>query len=179
MGVYLEPMRRSDDGKRSKLRADTIDELHAFAADHGLDRAAFSANPTVDDLGYYDLTPRQRRQALRGGAAALEWSDAYQRISAQMVAGTRRVTTRTARFGVTRAPAPDPARSAAVMPASRPVPAAEPPTSAPTEAAPDPWQRRAAARQQQPMVFDLALIDPAEDAPVGRFGRRARRNQLA
>jgi hypothetical protein len=97
------------------LRADSADELHRFATEVGIARSSFVGNPTVEDLGYYDLAGRDRRRALKAGADALEWSDAYQRISEQMVAGTRRATSRHGRFGVTR-------------PASRPTPATAPTT---------------------------------------------------
>ena len=111
MGVYLEPVRKTDDrGRRSKLRADSVDELHQFVETAGLARATFVPNPTVEDLGYYDLGGRERRRAVKAGADDLDWTDAYRRISDQMVAGTRTVTRRRGRFGVTqRVATPTPA----------------------------------------------------------------------
>lgn len=48
------------------LYADTLDELHAFAARLGMKRAWFQHKP--GRLPHYDLTATRRRQAVRLGA---------------------------------------------------------------------------------------------------------------
>ncbi len=47
------------------LTADTLDELHAFAAKIGMKRSWFQDHPTAP---HYDLTPKRRDLALRIGA---------------------------------------------------------------------------------------------------------------
>ena len=47
------------------LAADTLDELHEFAARLGLKRSWFQEHPALD---HYDLTQNKRRLAVRLGA---------------------------------------------------------------------------------------------------------------
>ena len=47
------------------LSADTLDELHAFAARIGMKRSWFQDHPIMP---HYDLTPARREAALRAGA---------------------------------------------------------------------------------------------------------------
>lgn len=52
-------------GGSSHLTASTIDELHTFAEHLELPHTWFQDHPRVP---HYDLTPRMREKALRGGA---------------------------------------------------------------------------------------------------------------
>jgi hypothetical protein len=52
------------------LQADTVDELHAFAARLGLHRHWFQHRPGRPDRDHYDLTADLREQALAAGAIA-------------------------------------------------------------------------------------------------------------
>jgi hypothetical protein len=71
MGVYVDKLR--DWGWRlgpsSHLIADTLDELHAFAARLGLRRAWFQ---NARSAPHYDLTAKRREVAVRLGAVELE-----------------------------------------------------------------------------------------------------------
>ena len=52
------------------MQADTVEELHAFAARLGLKREWFQERPGCPDLDHYDLTASKREMALRLGAIA-------------------------------------------------------------------------------------------------------------
>jgi hypothetical protein len=74
MAVYVDHAFRhgewgiwSDGGH---LQADTVQELHAFAAALGLRRQWFQHRPGRPDRDHYDLTAAKRRQALAAGAIA-------------------------------------------------------------------------------------------------------------
>jgi len=56
---------RRTGGRWCHLTADTVDELHAFAARLGLKRAWFQDHSRHP---HYDLTPGKRAQAVRMGA---------------------------------------------------------------------------------------------------------------
>ncbi len=63
----------------SHLVADTVSELHAFAARLGLKRAWFQSG---DGIPHYDLTVYKRRAALRLGASEITTKEMGQRICA-------------------------------------------------------------------------------------------------
>ena len=50
------------------LQADTLDDLHAFAARLGLKREWFQSKPGRPDKDHYDLTRKRRDQAILLGA---------------------------------------------------------------------------------------------------------------
>jgi hypothetical protein len=50
------------------LQADTVEELHAFAAKLGLRRAWFQSKTGRPEMDHYDLTKGKRFQALKLGA---------------------------------------------------------------------------------------------------------------
>lgn len=79
------------------LQADTIDELHEFAARLGMRRAWFQSKPGRPENDHYDLTQAGRVRALQMGA-----------IAEDRRAGTRRrqATRRAARRRSERLPAP-------------------------------------------------------------------------
>jgi hypothetical protein len=52
------------------LQADGVEELHAFAAELGLQRRWFQHRPGRPDRDHYDLTAEGRRRALALGAIA-------------------------------------------------------------------------------------------------------------
>jgi hypothetical protein len=52
------------------LQADTVDELHAFAARLGMRRLWFQSRPTRPENDHYDLTAAGRVRALELGAVA-------------------------------------------------------------------------------------------------------------
>lgn len=63
----------------SHLTADTLTELHAFAAGIGLKRAWFQNRRAMP---HYDLTKGMRARALRAGAVALTAAEEAARIRA-------------------------------------------------------------------------------------------------
>jgi hypothetical protein len=79
------------------LQADTIDELHEFAARLGMRRAWFQSKPARPENDHYDLTQAGRALALQMGA-----------IAEDRRAGTRRrqAIRRAARQRDDRLPAP-------------------------------------------------------------------------
>lgn len=72
MSVYVDNCFAADDwGKWAgggHLQADTVAELHDFAARLGLKRSWFQSKPGRPDHDHYDLTRGKRQQALDLGA---------------------------------------------------------------------------------------------------------------
>jgi hypothetical protein len=72
MAVYVDhAFKHGDWGPWSgggHLQADTVEELHAFAASLGLRRHWFQHRPGRPDRDHYDLTAERRRLALAAGA---------------------------------------------------------------------------------------------------------------
>ena len=69
MTVYVDDAVVLWRGQRwAHLMADTLDELHAMAADLGIPRRAFQDKPSG---AHYDVTPALREQALALGATAI------------------------------------------------------------------------------------------------------------
>jgi hypothetical protein len=69
MAVYVDDSRIEWRGKRwSHLQADSVEELHAFAARLGLRRSWFQARAGRPELEHYDVTESKREQAIRMGA---------------------------------------------------------------------------------------------------------------
>jgi len=62
------PTRRWRYRKACHLTADTVDELHDFAACIGLKRVWFQDHSRIP---HYDLTPNKRMAALRAGARSI------------------------------------------------------------------------------------------------------------
>ncbi len=68
MAVYVDPARFSRPGGRMRychLAADSLEELHAFAARIGVGRHFFHADARHR---HYDLNPQARERALAAGA---------------------------------------------------------------------------------------------------------------
>lgn len=78
MSVYVDPIRvclRSKNWPYSRaahLFADTVEQLHAFAASLGLKRSWFQSKP---GFPHYDVTEGMRWQAIRNGAIAITHSE--------------------------------------------------------------------------------------------------------
>jgi hypothetical protein len=60
------------------MQADTLEELHAFAARLGLRRSWFQRSSRAE-LSHYDVTRGKREQAIRMGAIAETWREAARR----------------------------------------------------------------------------------------------------
>jgi hypothetical protein len=60
----------------SHLTADTVDELHDFAAGLGMRRAWFQAHPHDPLRHHYDVTDRLRDEAIARGAVPVTWRQA-------------------------------------------------------------------------------------------------------
>jgi hypothetical protein len=82
------------------LQADSVEELHAFAASLGLRREWFQAKPGRPEHDHYDLTRRGRERAIELGAVAEPWREATRRRralrAARITTGRRPRTGRTA-----------------------------------------------------------------------------------
>lgn len=81
MTVYVDDWRqRATVGpvtaRWSHLTADTLDELHRFAAALGLRRAWFQEHPHDPLRHHYDVTDDGRRRAIELGARAVTWREA-------------------------------------------------------------------------------------------------------
>jgi hypothetical protein len=69
MAVYVDDNRMRWRGRDwSHLTADTAEELHAFAARLGLDRARFQETPGRPWKDHYDVPEPKRREAIGLGA---------------------------------------------------------------------------------------------------------------
>jgi len=75
MSVYVDELKRQQRhwryGKSCHLFADTVSELHTFAASIGLKREWFQDTRHP----HYDLTASKRRQAVREGAIEISARD--------------------------------------------------------------------------------------------------------
>ncbi len=83
MGVYVDDGFAAGDWGRwsggGHLQADSVDELHAFAARLGLARAWFQSRPGRPWNDHYDLTRRGKEQAVALGAVPVTWREAVRR----------------------------------------------------------------------------------------------------
>jgi hypothetical protein len=76
--VYLDDWRQPAhlgpvDDRWSHLVADSDEELHAFAARMGMQRAWFQHKPNRPHQSHYDVPERARSRALRLGAVPVTW----------------------------------------------------------------------------------------------------------
>ncbi len=81
MTVYVDDWRQPATvgpvtARWSHLTADTVEELHRFAADLGLRRTWFQAHPHDPLRHHYDVTDRLRVAAISRGAVAVTWRQA-------------------------------------------------------------------------------------------------------
>jgi len=84
MAVYVDDFRvpwRGD--KCSHLLADTLEELHAFAARLGLRRRHFHHKPARPWKDHYDVPEAKRRQAIGLGAEPISFEEAAQILRAR------------------------------------------------------------------------------------------------
>lgn len=88
MATYIEPVSNDDGGRFSRLRADSVEELIAFAERAGI-RGSIHTHPTVAALTWLRCDRRDRRRAIRAGAEEVSWHDAFGRIARLTVDGTR------------------------------------------------------------------------------------------
>jgi hypothetical protein len=74
MAVYVDDAFCEGDWGRwsggGHMQADSVVELHEFAARLGLKRSWFQSKPNRPEHDHYDLTAGKRQQALRLGAVA-------------------------------------------------------------------------------------------------------------
>jgi len=70
------------------MQADSLEELHAFAAEIGLKRSWFQHRPERPEHDHYDLTAGKRKQAIARGAIAEHWRDSVRRINNVRAEGT-------------------------------------------------------------------------------------------
>jgi hypothetical protein len=61
------------------MQADTLEELHAMAAQLGLRRLWFQSKPSRPWHDHYDLTQSKREQAIRLGVVPISWREAATR----------------------------------------------------------------------------------------------------
>jgi hypothetical protein len=71
------------------LTADTLDELHEFAAKLGLKREWFQGHHRNPAFWHYDLTANKRVQAVRLGAKELTWREAAEKRNKAMGEGRK------------------------------------------------------------------------------------------
>jgi hypothetical protein len=78
--VYVDNARVRWMGKRwSHLTADTVEELHAFAASIGLKREWFQESSTRPEAHHYDVTDSKRDEAILAGAIPETWREGAER----------------------------------------------------------------------------------------------------
>lgn len=83
--VYVDPQIKTGTGGRWRwptachLFADTLSELHTFAARLGLKRTWFQHHAGHRGLPHYDLNESMRRKAITAGAIALGRRDAVEK----------------------------------------------------------------------------------------------------
>jgi hypothetical protein len=74
MAVYVDDAFCGEPGSWGRwtggghMQADTLDELHAFAAKIGLKQSWFQSKPRRPDHDHYDLTQAKRDEAILSGA---------------------------------------------------------------------------------------------------------------
>jgi hypothetical protein len=84
VAVYVDDYRISWRGQEwSHLLADTTEELHAFAARLGLERARFQHKPARPWQDHYDVPETKRRQAIRLGAKPITCGEAGEILHAK------------------------------------------------------------------------------------------------
>ena len=72
MGVYVdEPIYERYGFRWCHLTADSVEELHAFAARVGLRRSRFQTKPGRPWVDHYDITEDTRRKAVALGATEI------------------------------------------------------------------------------------------------------------
>jgi hypothetical protein len=85
MAVYVDDSRIRWRGREwSHLMADTSEELHAFAARLGLERAWFHRTPARPWKDHYDIPEAERQAAIRRGARPITC-----RVAAEMLRAKR------------------------------------------------------------------------------------------
>jgi hypothetical protein len=65
------------------LTADTVDELHAFAAVLGIDRSRFQAKPGRPWADHYDIPEERRAEVVALGAVEITLREAGRRLAAK------------------------------------------------------------------------------------------------
>jgi len=84
VAVYVDDSRiRWRGGEWSHLIGDTTEELHAFAAALGLERARFHGKPTRPWKDHYDIPEATRRLAIRRGARPITCREAAEILRAK------------------------------------------------------------------------------------------------
>jgi len=84
MAVYVDDSRiRWRGGEWSHLIGDTTEELHAFAAGLGLERARFHGRPARPWTDHYDIPEATRRLAIRRGARPITCRQAAEILRAK------------------------------------------------------------------------------------------------
>jgi hypothetical protein len=87
MAVYVDDSRIRWRGREwSHLIADTTEELHAFAALLGLDRAWFHRRPARPWKDHYDLPEAKRQLAIARGARPITCREATEMLRAKRLA---------------------------------------------------------------------------------------------
>ena len=87
MAVYVDDCRTRWRGREwSHLTADSTDELHAFAARLGLDRALFHHQGERPWKDHYDVPEPKRRQAIGQGARPVTRREAAGMLRAKRLA---------------------------------------------------------------------------------------------
>ena len=85
MAVYVNDSRIEWRGKRwSHLQADSLEELHPFAARLGLKPEWFQTKPGRPELNHYDVTEPKRLQAIKMGAVAETWREGAGRLRREL-----------------------------------------------------------------------------------------------
>lgn len=88
MSVYIDNAFEGDWGKWTgggHLQADTVEELHAFAARLGLKRSWFQSKPGRPEMDHYDCTRSKREMALCLGAVDEDIRTSARRTLARIV----------------------------------------------------------------------------------------------
>jgi len=90
--VYLDDWRQHArlgpvDDHWSHLIADSDEELHAFAATMGMQRAWFQDRSGRPHHGHYDLPERARDEAVANGAVEITWRQLGRMLRDRRVAG--------------------------------------------------------------------------------------------
>lgn len=82
MGVYVDqPIYERDGFRWCHLTADSVEELHAFAATLGLKRSRFQTKPGRPWVDHYDITETTRCEAVALGAIEISFREMGARIA--------------------------------------------------------------------------------------------------